>query len=415
MNEVKIIPTTIKFKKGDVYNFDSFLSFFQWNVSNTSLHIDFSKCKAANYQALSLYILYIMYMERNQNSIQLNFAEKQVNPDINIKLMWENMGGDNWLDVLNHSTIKFRFQKGKSILPIRKYEDIKKALGRLDKFFQDVNLEYEKSLTYILTELLYNTIEHSNSVANLPSLFQYNYYTNKNEVSFIIADCGIGIKKHLSTAYPGLSSDIEAIMLALKPQVSGTFFDSNPYKKKNNAGVGLYISSSIVKKLYADMYIISGNGLVHVSPTEITNTCLDNYWQGTFILVSVRLGKGTIFNLDQVMSSLREQAEKEALVKEDTDLKPHYLHIVNYFGKLAENKGEAISYRDKHLLTAISEGKDIVLDFDGVVNAPHSFLNALLSSVIQELGMKAYKKIKVKNAPSNIRETIDFILDDHTR
>jgi hypothetical protein len=59
--------------------------------------------------------------------------------------------------------------------------------------------------------------------------------------------------------------------------------------------------------------------------------------------------------------------------------------------------------------------KDIILDFDRLVQAPHRFLNALLSSVIDEYGLKAYKKIKFKNTSLDISETSDFILDDHTR
>ena len=82
---------------------------------------------------------------------------------------------------------------------------------------------------------------------------------------------------------------------------------------------------------------------------------------------------------------------------------------------MCEDKGAAISYRDNHLVPACKENKDIILDFDGVIQAPHSFLNGLLSSVIDEYGLKSYKKIKIRNASTNIREALDFILDDHTR
>ena len=116
------------------------------------------------------------------------------------------------------------------------------------------------------------------------------------------------------------------------------------------------------------------------------------------------------------MSALRIDAENEIKSNsKEQAIQGHYLHIKNYFGGYAEDKGEAINYRDKYLVAVAKEGKEIILDFADVVNSPHSFLNALLSIPIKVYGMNAYKKIKIKNAQPNIRETIDFILDDLTR
>lgn len=416
MENLIITPTIVKFKKGSLYDFDFYLSFFNWNLKNSNITIDFRKCKYTNYQALTLYIPYVMFLKSRNNNIEILFNES-INPDQSsndIRKMWKNIGGNSWQEVMENPRSNFRFNESKPILAIRGYEDIKKAIERVDSATSNMNIEYEKSLRYILSELLYNAIEHSNSDKSVPPIFQFNHYSAKNEISFVVSDCGVGIKKHLSKVYPGLSNDVEAILKALKPQVSGTFYDSNPYKMQNNAGVGLFISSNIIRKLYADMYIISGNGLVHISPTEITTKTLSNFWQGTFIFVTIRLAKGTIFSLEQVMSSLRDEAKREN-IKNETQHTNHYLNIVNYFGKFAEDKGEAISYRDKYLVEAVDQNQDIVIDFEGVINAPHSFLNALLSVPIQKLGLQAYKRIKIKNAEKNIRETIDFILDDYTR
>lgn len=246
MKETTISPITVKLKKDDIYNFDAFLSVLNWEIRDSEVILDFSKCKAANYQALSLYTLYIMYLNQNKNRIKIIFDENPNNPDIDIQKMWANIGGPNWKKVQEDPDGTFRFKKDKPLLTVRRYGDVKKASVRIDSLIRNINIEYEKSLKYILSELMYNAIEHSNSM--IPAIFQFNLYSNKNEISFIIADCGIGIKKHLSKVYPGLVSDIDAIMLALKFQVSGTFFDSNPYKTQNNAGVGLFISSNIIKK-----------------------------------------------------------------------------------------------------------------------------------------------------------------------
>jgi hypothetical protein len=74
----------------------------------------------------------------------------------------------------------------------------------------------------------------------------------------------------------------------------------------------------------------------------------------------------------------------------------------------------AIKIREDKLLPAIEENTSITLDFEEIISAPHSLLNALLATPIQRLGMSAYKKIKILNASPEIRETIDFIFDENT-
>jgi STAS-like domain of unknown function (DUF4325) len=91
-----------------------------------------------------------------------------------------------------------------------------------------------------------------------------------------------------------------------------------------------------------------------------------------------------------------------------------YINIKNYFGSYAEDKEHAKKIRDKYILPAINEDKMLTLDFEGVILATHSLLNAMLATPISRLGLSAYKKIKVINAVPEIREMIDFIFDRNT-
>lgn len=219
----------------------------------------------------------------------------------------------------------------------------------------------------------------------------------------------------MEQTYPGQDSHEAAIKKALNYKVSGTFGNSDPYKNKDNAGVGLYISSNIVRKLHADMYVVSENGLVHISPRDTTSKKLKHSWKGTFVLVTIKLGGDESLNLHKLMAELREVAEKELIKGSDSEDKgEHYLSINNFFGAYAENKEEAIAYRTNYLINAVNEGKVIRLDFQDVVASPHSFLSALIATPIQIYGMASYKKIKVVNAVPEIRETIDYIFDDNT-
>ena len=163
------------------------------------------------------------------------------------------------------------------------------------------------------------------------------------------------------------------------------------------------------------MYIVSGNGLVHISPTELTRQKLRSSWPGTFVYVTLKLGAIADLNLQKMMAEFREAAASELAQANSNDQKQiFYLNMRNYFGRYAEDKHLAIRLRDEKILSAVEDGKSITIDFEEVISAPHSLLNALLATPIQRLGLAAYKKIKVINASPEIRETVDFIMDENT-
>ena len=139
MNEVKITPTTINFHKNNVLNFDTFLSHFNWEIQNSIIDFDFSKATENNHLGITLYILYMMYLEKNGNHIKIQFPEKKETSKFSITKIWKEIGGDRWRDVLSDPKGNFRFQKTKPLITIRNYDDIHKARVRVDDVMQDIN------------------------------------------------------------------------------------------------------------------------------------------------------------------------------------------------------------------------------------------------------------------------------------
>jgi hypothetical protein len=304
-------------------------------------------------------------------------------------------------------------------MALRDFADSKKAIQKAQDYTRSFNVEYKNLLTYVVSELISNTLEHGSRTflregrsLRFPSLVQFSWYAKRDELQFVVADLGVGVKQHLEKAYPRFATHAEALLHSIKPQVSGTFGPSNMYGARNNAGMGLYISSSILQRLHADMYLISGNGQLHISPTDITTTTIKSLWPGTIVHVRLALGSNPTVLFQSLMTELRENARREVLdgdkhrAAETLDVS-----IFNFFGKYAENKAAAIQYRDKFLLPAIEAGRSVVFDFADVELAPHSVLNALLASAVEKLGLAAYKRLRFLNVSSEIRETIDYILD----
>lgn len=414
------LPNRFSFKEHDVFEFEEALKFFDWSLKNRQVKIDLTSCKSPNYQTLSLLVLYQWHL-KNQGCTVSVLSD---NEEQGASSMWRLFGGLGTFPVLfnPNQTFNGRASSSKPLMPLRGSDDFKKIISKIENFSEDFDVKYTETLRYVVSELLYNTLEHgkvfgSNKIKRIriPSIVNFSWYERRREIHIIIADIGIGIKKHIEQAYPGLENDIDAIKLAIRPQKSGTFGKADPYTDKNNAGMGLYISSNIIRRLNADMHIISGNGLLHVSPRDITERTLSNAWQGTIVLITLNLEDEPTFVLHNIMQEFRAQAIQEQNNADETENDgKFYFSIENYFGKYAEDKESAIKFKEKYIFSAIDEGKNIIIDFNYVESSPHSFLSALLASPIKRLGMDAYKKIKIINATPEIRETIDFIFDDNT-
>ncbi len=386
------IPESFTFGDFEAEGFDRILSFFDWSLKEKKVTVDFRNRVEIDFCTLALGVLFqdflikneckIIILSRNQNPVTWSGITKSTD--------WEGL--NNFFPLTNPTVI------------IRNSEDCKKALEFCEKFIGNIDVEYDITFRYIISELIYNTLEHGRNGHNIPSLFQLFWNNDLNELSFIVADVGVGIKKHLRQTYPTLATDSEAILHSIKPQISGTFGRPNTgYETKNNAGVGLYFSSNYVQKLKADMFIISGNGFVHISPKGIISKELQNIWKGTFVYVRVKIGLVNNFNFQKMKSEI------EGAIQKPDKPKDYYIQVKNYFGNSAEDKDLAKKIRDKYILPALSENKSLIIDFEDIVFAPHSLLNAMLATPIKNLGLSAYLKIRIINAAPEIRETLDFI------
>ena len=65
------------------------------------------------------------------------------------------------------------------------------------------------------------------------------------------------------------------------------------------------------------MHIVSGNGVVHISPTDITQKTISEKWPGTIVYVTLKIENDESLNLHKIMSDFRESARIEIENRED--------------------------------------------------------------------------------------------------
>lgn len=412
------LPPSFTFHTKGFVDFDRILKHFDWTLRDRAVVIDLTTCDSANFQAIALLIQYAWWLTTQGCAVTFKYGIAGAGPT----KMLNKMGASRWREVLVHDGRDFDTRSGGKTFALRRRSDAQNVINHARNAINSYSINFPDYLSYIISELLYNATEHGRrqvvidgSHVLVPSIFQFGYYPGFNRFSFIFADLGIGIKAHLEQAYPAFATHQEAIIHALRPKVSGTFRQqTEPYAAKDNAGLGLTYSSQMSKRLKGDMYLVSFDGVVHVSPEDVTSHKLLNSWPGTFVLINLNISKTQNVSVDALMAEIRAKAETEVSVFSDREQgNTLYVNIYNYFGKYAEDKDAAISYRDRHLIPAVNQGKKIDLDFHEVETSPHSFLNALLATPIALLGPKAYQWIKVRNAPGAIHEIIDGVFEDN--
>lgn len=182
MRAVKLrLPAAFTFKDHDLIDFDKSLSFFDWSLSNCPVNIDLRICQSANYQALALLVPYIWRLRKQGCRVSFELSD----PPLGASRMWRNMGGPQAFNVSINPNDNFHANEYKPLIAIRNSNDFKFAISKLESYTGNFDVEYLNTLRYVISELLYNTIEHGSSTFRFkyqslrtPSIIQFTWYEN---------------------------------------------------------------------------------------------------------------------------------------------------------------------------------------------------------------------------------------------
>jgi hypothetical protein len=89
----------------------------------------------------------------------------------------------------------------------------------------------------------------------------------------------------------------------------------------------------------------------------------------------------------------------------------HEIKLFPWTGKFAENKDVARELRLNNILPALNDGKEVILDFQGVDSATQSFIHALISDVIRKKGIDFLDHIFFKNCNAVVQKIIKIVVD----
>ena len=191
--------------------------------------------------------------------------------------------------------------------------------------------EQAKTIGHIISELVRNVIEHSESTDG--AILCAQYYKKTNRIGIGIADTGIGLKATINHSHKA-DTDLEAIKLALWPGITGT--TRRPGGTGQNAGAGLFIIKAIADVNQDFFVIYSGQGFyklrkkhtpklsLKANPFEDRHTKDGGLpcWKGTVVGVDITLDQTREFSV--LLSAIRK-AYSELKKKNGHRSKPRFL------------------------------------------------------------------------------------------
>jgi len=195
-------------------------------------------------------------------------------------------------------------------IPLRVIQDTEEKTQLIKDIIPLLHLQSEpeqaKTISYILTELVDNVLEHA--CTPVGAIICAQYYQDSNCIRIGIADTGRGIKKAINQSHPA-STHIDAIQLALWPGITGT--TKREGGTDINAGAGLFFVKSIAN-VNRDFFVIySGSALYKMlkkttNPNGILTLNSDPFKDRHSKNNNLPFWKGTVVGIDITLDQTKE-------------------------------------------------------------------------------------------------------------
>lgn len=198
---------------------------------------------------------------------------------------------------------------------------------------------------FVISELIYNTLEHG------ASQFKWHnktFSTPSTPIFYMVRaskwDRHIDRRHRNRRAIPfgtSISCDPVRMKKPWESQFSQRYLEHLASKIPTQIEITLEWGYFYLQTLFEDSapksYLVSGRGVLHISPNDLTSHTLESNWNGCFALITIKLDQTHKFAYDLMMEEFRQQARNEIQARTGAEKEDrHYLSIYNYFGKHAK-------------------------------------------------------------------------------
>ena len=373
---------------------------WEWNWrlarGRSALLLDFTRVSFMEPWALAMFTAYGLRLREQCASVRA-----ELDPASPSNVYIEAMGLHEVLESGRSSSVTRKWSESEQntgLHVIRDFQDVQRFRANAERLTLSHCLDAADALKFVMTELGRNVVQHSGSSIGGVAIAQH--FPERKALQVAICDLGRGVRASLSTRYPELKADREAVRMAVLPHSSGASADSGPYATSlQNAGLGLFFSREIAWRSGGSFWLASGDALLGVrgdlpaiweAPTPTAERVYRRIqgWPGT--VVAMDFPVDGIPNFPGILKVCRELADEarrmsgpagldflgpDADVEEGT----HTVRAVEF----DEDTEAAARIRTSEIRPRLEQGQSVIVDFKGVRAPTQSFVHALLYEVLR--------------------------------
>lgn len=139
---------------------------------------------------------------------------------------------------------------------------------RVVECFQGLDARIAATLKYAVSEVIDNALQHAGFPHGAVVGAQAYPSMVDRPIDVVVADCGIGIRQHLTQhpLYRSLTDDAEALRIALTPNVTGVYRHHAAGERPDpqaseNQGIGLSVVNSLARRNAGRLVVWSGRAI----------------------------------------------------------------------------------------------------------------------------------------------------------
>lgn len=319
--------------------------------------------------------------------------------------LFQNTSWAHYLDPRQFDPSSFR---GHSRVPATQYqspEDQQLAVNRIINVILGAIPDMQRSdfaaFEWSVNEITDNVLVHSDS--KIGSLVQVSTFQEfKKQVQFVVADAGVGIPKTLREGHPELTSDTDALHMAIR---EGATRD-----KKIGQGNGLFGSYEICSKSNGRFAIHSGHaGLEFDEKRGLSISDERIPYNGTLVVATIDFSQPKLLE-----NALKFKGQKytpvdfiETEYEKSDDGHIHFIlneESVSFGSRVA---GKPIRTKLSNLLK-MGGNEKIYIDFSGVPLMSSSFADEAFGKLFLEAGAVNFmQRFEFINVMNTVQQLID--------
>lgn len=326
------------------------------------------------------------------------------------------------------STIPGEAGRTYKIRRVTRIDEIERAAREIAELIipGDENEESQKTIRYVLVELLRNAVQHSDDpkggVVAAQLMREGSSGYARPAVQVAIADAGIGLLAALNQSYPELSDPEAALIKALEPHVSGKFGPGRT-GTAYNAGMGLFFIAEMAK-LTAGRLLIASRGAALSLSGDLEGYAKHRLsvveprglgFPGTLVAFELPLGEPA--DHDGLIEVIRAKAAERTPLRDTTpwvrfDAKPDGTASF-LVSQVIEDVTAAARLSRESLQPSLFRREPVALDFRNVSVCTQSFLHALLYETIR-ISWAVQTPVFIENAAPGVIAGVRLV-DNYAR